>query len=190
MNFFIIYNYMSEDSSSHIGDALQQQSFLHRVREYLLSLEDQYSALDEESMMFEIDISFTRKQICSLEAELKKYRGHAEKLKLSDAAFQEKRRQMELRRSFLKDLQSMLSGEVNFSHDSALFFNQSLLDFASARGWGEMTLMEKLGNTDDGMMFDIDGKVYAFLQLSSDQYIFHPDELSPAFRSDLESLSD
>jgi hypothetical protein len=177
---------MSPDDSQ-IGDAMQQQSFLHKVREYLIDVEEKRSALDEDAMTIEIDVSFAQQQIASLEKELQRYRLHAAELEDSDVLFQKRVRDLESQGMLLLDLEALLSGV--FRRESAQFFTQSALDFASARSWGEMTLLERVAQTD-GMILEIDGVAYAFLELEKEQYVFHPDALSDDFCKILKGFSD
>ncbi len=179
---------MSEDHSSHIENALQQQSFLRKVREYLLQGEEQYSALDEEALVLEVDLSFAQQQIASLEKELQKYRTHLESLQVSEAAFQQKISESDLQKSLLKDLESLLSG--HFDPSKALFFTQSMLDFASARAWGEMGLFDRLKAVEDPMILDVDGQRYAFLEFADGKYCFHAEALDADFYDLLKGLSD
>lgn len=178
---------MTDESFSQIGDALQQQSFLRKVREYLLESEEKRSVLDQEAMMMELDLSFAQQQIASLEGEIQRYHDQVEDFKVSEEERKEVFVQLELEQMLLLDLEALLSG--SFRKESARFFTQSALDFATARSWGEMTLLELVANAQ-GMILECDGDAYAFLHVEKDSYVFHPRILSEGFCKVLKGVSE
>lgn len=177
------------DYRSAISSALQQQSFLHRVREELLELDSQFSQLDEELMIAEVDHTFIEQQMCSLKEQLKQYQDQSELLKVSELDLKGRRSELGLQRFLLKDLQLLLSGEP-FVLARALFFTQSLLDFATEHGMGEMSVSQMIKDRAKGMILDLDGASYAYLENQEGELFFSPKALSDSFLHLLQDLSD
>lgn len=157
---------------------IQQQSFLHQLREQMLLVDQEWKRADEGLMMAEVDVRFAEQQQQELQRAL-----DAQSAQLVDAQAQRDLQAQLLqhfqeKRDLLLDLEEALSGTLQ-AHQLR-FFTCSQLDFAHQLGLGEITLQQQLDALGERFLFHHQGHSYVFLQLADGSYWFRAEALSGA----------
>ncbi|GEM_PF-4578156 len=175
---------------SDLLPALHQESFVHLLREELMTAETSFETSDHELLVAEAkqeslagDVARLKQEILDRET-LRKNQEHD--------LFAKRRTQQKLKRitEVLFDFQGLFSGTL-FAHgqQGAKFFTLDLKAFASAQGYGEMMVEDGVRSSADGLFLVITGKKFWYLRGGDRALYFHPYALSDSdFSSDSSAL--